>query len=215
MAEKILKATKREISTKGALNQLRKGGFVPGIFYLKGKGEIAFYVEEVAVNKFVFTSETNVIQFTIEGEEPLSCIIKDIQFDPVTDKVVHFDLQGLTLGQTLQLEIPISFIGSAVGVKEGGILQEQLHKLDVECLPRHIPQNLEIDVTELALGDSIHVSDLDFENIKILNSEDTSVVSVVQPRAEEEVEAEDDDEVIAASETAEPEVINKGKAEEE
>ena len=215
MAEKILKATKREVTTKGALNQLRKDGFVPGVFYLKGKDEIVFSVEEIALNKFVFTAETNVIQFKIDGEEPLSCIIKDIQFDPVTDRVVHFDLQGLTLGQTLQLEIPLNFVGSAVGVKEGGILQEQLHKLDVECLPRHIPQNLEIDVTELALGDSIHVGDLDFENIKILNSEDTSVVSVIQPRAEEEEETEDGDEAVVDSETAEPEVINKGKSEEE
>ncbi len=214
MAEKILKATKREITTKGAMNQLRRDGFVPGIFYIKGQDQIPFYVDEVALNKYVFTSETNVIELTFEGEEPLSCIIKDIQFDPVTDRVVHFDLQGLTLGQTLQLEIPLSFIGSAVGVKEGGILQEQLHKLDVECLPRHIPQNLEIDVTELSLGDSIHVGDLDFENIKILNSEDTSVVSVVQPRAEEE-ETEDDDEAVDTSETAEPEVISKGKPEEE
>ncbi len=215
MAEKILKATRREITTKGAINQLRKDGFVPGIFYLKGNDEIVFSVEEVALNKFVFTSETNVISFTIEGEEPLSCIIKDIQFDPVTDRVVHFDLQGLTLGQTLQLEIPLSFIGSAVGVKEGGILQEQLHKLDVECLPRHIPQNLEIDVTELSLGNSIHVRDLEFENIKILNSDDTSVVSVVQPRAEEEEETEEGDETVVASETAEPEVISKGKSDEE
>ena len=214
MAEKILKATRREITTKGAINQLRKDGFVPGIFYLKGKDEIVFSVEEVVLNKFVFTSETNVIQFTIEGEEPLSCIIKDIQFDPVTDRVVHFDLQGLTLGQTLQLEIPLSFIGSAVGVKEGGILQEQLHKLEVECLPRDIPQNLEIDVTELSLGNSIHVRDLEFENIKILNSDDTSVVSVVQPRAEEE-EIEEGDETVDASETAEPEVISKGKSDEE
>ncbi len=210
MAEKILKATKREISTKGAINQLRKDGFVPGVYYSKGHDEIIFSVDEVALNKFVFTSETNVIELTIEGEEPLSCIIKDVQFDPVTDRVVHVDLQGLTLGQTLQMEIPINFIGTAVGIKEGGILQEQLHKLEVECLPRNIPQHLEIDITNLSLGDSIHVSDLEFEGIKILTNEDASVVSVVQPRSEtEEEETEETDAV------AEPEVVAKGKSDEE
>ena len=215
MAEKVLKATKREISASGAkgiMNQLRKDGFVPGVYYSKGKEQINFTVEAITLNKYVYTSETNVLQLTFEGEEPLGAIIKDIQFDPVTDKVVHIDLLGLTLGQVLQLEIPLSFVGSAIGVKEGGILQEQLHKLDVECLPRHIPQNLEIDVSELALGDSIHVSDLDFENIKILNSDDTSVVSVVQPKVEEE---EVDEDAVDSDVPAQPEVISKGKTDED
>ena len=215
MAEKVLKATKREISASGAkgiMNQLRKDGFVPGVYYSKGKEQINFTVEAITLNKYVYTAETNVLQLTFEGEEPLSAIIKDIQFDPVTDKVVHIDLLGLTLGQVLQLEIPLSFVGSAIGVKEGGILQEQLHKLDVECLPRHIPQNLEIDVSELALGDSIHVSDLEFENIKILNSDDTSVVSVVQPKVEEE---EVDEDAVDSDVPAQPEVISKGKTDED
>ncbi len=215
MAEKVLKATKREISASGAkgiMNQLRKDGFVPGVYYSKGKEQINFTVEAITLNKYVYTAETNVLQLTFEGEEPLGSIIKDIQFDPVTDKVVHIDLLGLTLGQVLQLEIPLSFVGSAIGVKEGGILQEQLHKLDVECLPRHIPQNLEINVSELALGDSIHVSDLEFENIKILNSDDTSVVSVVQPKVEEE---EVDEDAVDSDVPAQPEVISKGKTDED
>jgi len=210
MAEMILKATKREISTKGAINQLRRDGFVPGIFYSKGKEEIPFAVEEVALNKLVFTSGTNIIQLTFEGEEPIGCIIKDLQFDPVSDKVVHIDMLGVTLGQMLQVEIPLNFTGSAVGVKEGGILQEQLHKLDVECLPRNIPQHLEIDVTNLNFGDSLFVRDLEFENVRILNSEDAIVVSVVAPKAEE-VEIDEDE----VDETVEPEVISKGKSEED
>lgn len=216
MAEKILKATKREISAtgaKGIMNQLRRDGFVPGVYYSKGKDQITFAVEEVALNKYVFTSKTNIIQLTFEGEEAVGCIIKNVQFDPVTDKVVHIDMLGVTLGQVLQLEVPIHFVGSAIGIKEGGILQEQLHRLEVECLPRHIPENLEIDVTELNIGDSIYIKDLEFENITLLNNEDTNVVSVVAPRAEEEEEVETDE--IDSDETVEPEVIAKGKSEEE
>lgn len=211
MDEKILHAKKREMTTKGAVKQLRRDGFVPGIYYSKGNEQVAFSCDAIELNRYVFTSETNIIQLTIEGEEPLGCIVKDVQFDPVTDKVVHVDLLGVTLGQTLQLEVPVSFIGSAVGVKEGGILQEQLHKLDVEVLPRNIPQNLEVDVTELGIGDSIYVKDLDFEDIKFLNSDDTMVVTVVPPKAEEVEESDED----AVSEIAEPEVINKGKTDEE
>ena len=210
MAEKILEAKKRELGTKGDLNQLRKGGFVPGIYYSKGKEQINFSVEEVVLNKLVYTAATNVIQLTFEGEEALGCIIKDVQFDPVTDKIVHFDLQGLTFGQVLQLEIPLSFVGAANGVKEGGILQEQLHKIDVECLPRHIPQNLEVDVTELNVGDSIHVRDLEFENIKVLTNGEAIVAAVVLPKLEEE-EVSEDEEI----EIAQPEVIGKDKTEED
>ena len=217
MAEKILKATKREISAtgaKGIMNQLRKDGFVPGVYYSKGQEQINFAVEAIALNKYVFTSKTNIIQLTFEGEEGIGCIIKDVQFDPVTDKVVHIDMLGVVLGQVLQLEVPVSFTGSAIGVKEGGILQEQLHKLEVECLPRHIPENLEIDVTELNIGDSIYIRDLEFENITLLNNETTNVVSVVAPRAEEE-EVDEDEVDIDSDEAAQPEVIAKGKTDED
>lgn len=191
MAEKILKAKKREITTKGAINQLRKSGFVPGIYYSKGKDQITFSVEEVALNKLVFTSETSIIQLSFDGEEQLGCVIKDVQFDPVTDKVVHFDVQGVTLGELLQIELPISLIGTSAGVKDGGILQELTHKLDVECLPRDIPQHIEIDISGLKVGESIHVRDLSFENIKILNNEDTVIVSIVHPKIEVEDSSDD------------------------
>ena len=219
MAEKILAAKKREIGTKGAMNQLRRDGFVPGIYYSKGKEQIAFSVEEVLLNKYVFTSKTNILQLTFEGDEGIGCIIKDIQFDPVTDKVVHVDMLGVTLGQVLQLEVPVHFVGIAAGLKEGGILQESLHKLEGECLPKHIPENLEIDVTVLNIGDSIYIRDLEFENITLLNNNDTNVVSVVAPRAEEEEEEEVDEELetdeIDSDDPDQPEVIAKGKTDKE
>jgi len=212
MAEKILKAKKREITTKGAVKQLRREGYVPGIFYSKGNEGIPFAVEEVELNKVVFTSERNIIQLTFEDEkDTLGCVVKDVQFDPVSDKIVHVDMQGVTLGELLQLEVPISFVGSPVGVKEGGILQEQLHKIEIECMPRHIPQSLEVEISELGIGDSIFVKDLEFENIKFITPEDAVIVSVTAPKAEVEETTED----VTEEGTAEPEVISKGKSEEE
>jgi large subunit ribosomal protein L25 len=213
MAEISLNAKKREVSTKGTLNQMRKEGMVPCVYYSKGKDTISFFAQEVELNPLVFTSDTNLVHLKIDDMEQLDCIIKDVQFDPVTDRIVHIDFMGITYGQVLQIQIPVSLVGSSEGVKQGGLLQHYLHKLDVECLPRHIPEHLEIDVTHLKVGDTIHVRDLDYENINILNSEDAAVVSVTVPKIV--VEEEEVEEEAVEAEAAEPEVIGKGKAEEE
>ncbi len=209
MAEISLKAEKREITTKGAVNELRRSGFIPGTYYSKGSDPISFSVFENDINPLVFTSETNMINITIGDNEPLLCVIKDVQFDPVTDKVIHLDVIGVTLGQVMTFEVPLNFVGTAPGVKEGGILQEFLHKLEISCMPRHLPDSLEVVIDSLSLGDSIHVRDLSYDDIEILNSEDAAVVSVIAPRAEEVAE-EVEEEVMT-----EPEVISKGKSEEE
>lgn len=211
MSDIKLPAKKRDITTKGAVNQSRKQGFVPGVFYSKGVDPVAFTVAEIALKPVVFTSETHLINLEIEGQEPVRCILKDVQFDPVTDRVIHVDLYGVTVGQTLQIQVPVQVIGSSVGVKEGGKLQVQLHKIDVECLPKDIPEHIEIDVTSLAMGDSIHARDLKIENVTIITPEDVVVVTVTAPKvAAEDVAAE-----AEAEESGEPEVIGKGKSEEE
>ena len=209
MAEIVLAAKKREISNKGANKNSRKNGVIPCIFYLKGNDPIPFSVDEVTLKPLVFTSEAHIINLIFENEKPIGTIIKDVQFDPVTDRIVHVDFHGITLGQKLEIQIPVNLIGSSKGIKEGGILQQGLHKLDVECLPKDIPEQIDIDITELQIGDSIHIRDLKFENITLLNHEDSSVVSIVAPREEEDTEEEDD------KDSAEPEVIGKDKTDEE
>lgn len=212
MAEFSLKAKKRELTTKGYLTDLRKKGFVPGVFYIKNEESKPIYVTESELRKFVYTPETHIIALTIDEGEEIHCIISDVQFDPVTDKIIHFDLHGVTYGQVIHVQIPIQLVGTAVGVKEGGILQHQLHKVDVECLPRHIPKHLEVDISELKIGDSIRISDLNFENIKLLNPPDATVVSVIHSR----VETAETKEVLPGEEQpTEPEVISKGKVESE
>lgn len=214
MAEIKVIAEKRELSTKGALNQLRRDGYVPGIFYLKGEEPINFYAEASAINPLVYTAENHICQLVVDGGEERLCILKDIQFDPVTEQILHVDLLGLTKGQELSLQIPISYVGQAEGVKAGGNLAIFLHKLEVSCLPRHIPSNVTVDVTKLNVGDSIHVRDLEFENLKIMNGEDVLVVAVQKARGMDEDAAAGDEDAIE-TEAAEPEVIAKGKTEEE
>ncbi len=211
MEKVVLKANIREDFSKSSRNSLRKNGRIPGVFYSRNIKPFSFEVQEQALNPLVYTSQTHLISLEIEGHDEHECIVKDIQFDPITDKVVHFDLYGLTKGEKIELEVPIQFLGSAVGVKEGGIVQQVLHKLNIECLPKDIPNHLEINITQLKLGDAIHVSDLNFENITIITSEDSVVVAVTHPKVEKEkVEGEEGE-----AEAAQPEVIGKGKDEED
>lgn len=210
MEKVVLVANERKTFTKADVNSIRNNGRVPGIYYLKNTQPIAIDVPEKQIKPLVFTAETHLVSLQIDGKGDFDCIVKDVQFDPVTDRIVHFDLLGLTSNEKFQLEVPVQFVGAPVGVKEGGIIQQTLHKLQIECLPADIPQHLEINITNLKLGESIHVKDLTFPNIDILTNEDSVVVACTHPKVEKEATAE------GAEGAAEPEVIAaKGKAEEE
>lgn len=211
MKELTLSAKKREISTKGAVNQLRRDKQIPGIFYMKGSSPVNISVHENALRPLVFTSETHLVKLELEGGDTHQAILKDVQFDPVTDKVIHFDLFGLVEGQTLEIQVPIILQGQPAGIKDGGVIQVNLHKLDVECVPSDIPDHILLDIAPLKVGDSIHVRDLKLEKVTIKNQLDVSIVAVVIPRQKVEATAEPGAEAAAA----EPEVISKGKQEEE
>ncbi len=213
MLDVNITAEERKISTKGAVNQLRRDGKVPGVLYSKEMEPINFTVTEISLKPVVYTTEMHLVNLKIGDNKEVKSILKDVQFDPLTDRIMHIDFQAITVGQVLQLQVPVNFVGQAIGVKAGGSLQQTFNKLDIECLPKHIPESLEIDITNLEIGDVIKVADLSYENIKILNPEDTTIIAITAPRIEEEEETAD----ILADETesAEPEVITKGKAEEE
>ncbi len=209
MEKVVLKANVRTTTTKNSNNSLRREGRVPGIFYSKHSQPISIDVLEKTIKPFVYTSETHLISLQVNENEEHECVIKDVQFDPVTDKIIHFDLLGLTVGEKFQLEVPVQYHGSPVGVKEGGVLQISLHKLEIECLPKDIPQHIDLNIQDLKLGDAIHVSDLNIEGITVLSPEDTLLVAIVHPKAEKEATAEGAEEA-----QTEPEVVGKAKEEE-
>ena len=218
MAVKNLAAQKREDIANSALKTARKQGNVPGVFYYKGTQSIPVYVKDTALNQFVYTSEVHIINLKIEGmDSSFNCILKDIQFDPISDRPIHFDLLGISEHEKIKLEIPVALIGSPIGAKEGGIIQHSLHRVEIECLPKDIPSHLEINIENLKIGDSIHVSDLLHEHFTILDSPDTTVVAVVPPTVEVVEAPPAEGEAVPAEgeeEKAEPEVISKGKKEE-
>ena len=209
MDKVVLEAKKRTKIDKASRSALRKEGRVPAIYYSKHHDPLPIDISERSLHPLVFTSKTHLISLTVDGHEDLDCIIKDVQFDPVTEKIVHIDLLGLKKGEKIQIEVPVQLMGTPIGIKEGGILQHTLHKLEVECLPVDIPEHIEIDVTNLKLGDSIHIKDIKLDKLDILNSEDSIIASVTHPKVEKEATPAEGEEV------KEPEVINKSKSEEE
>jgi large subunit ribosomal protein L25 len=212
MENVILKANKRDAHSKSEKNKLRNSGKVLGVFYMKEHESLPLYVNEKEINPLVFTSDTHIISLKVDGSEEHECIIKDVQFDPITDRVIHFDLLGLTKGETFQLEVPVQLKGNPIGVKEGGIIQHIIHKLEIECLPKDIPQHIDIDITNLKIGDAIHVRDLKLENISFVTSEGAVIVAITHPKVEAEpAPAEEQIE----GEIAQPELVGKGKEEKE
>ncbi len=211
MKKVILEAKMRTKIDKASRSALRKEGRVPAIFYSRHHQPLSIDVSERALQPLVFTSKTNLISLNVDGQDEVDCIIKDVQFDPVTEKIVHIDLLGLKKGEKIQIEVPVKLIGIPIGIKEGGILQHTLHKIEVECLPADIPEHIEIDVTNIKLGSSIHVGDLKFDNFIILNSEDAIIASVTHPKIEVEAVAAP---AVEGEEIKEPEVIAKGKPQE-
>jgi large subunit ribosomal protein L25 len=205
MSEISVQASKRTLSTKGAVNQSRKAGNVPGVFYSKGVEPIAITLPESSLKPLVYTSETHLVNLKVEDQE-LKAILKSIQFHPVTDRIIHVDFQGISADQPIELEVPVALEGQAKGVKEGGIIQHSLHKLRVSCLPANIPEHITINISELSLGHAVHVKDLTIEGVTFLHPEEAIIVSVVIPRAAQEATP-----ALPGEAASEPEVISKGK----
>jgi large subunit ribosomal protein L25 len=212
MATVNLTAQKREDLGNSVTKTNRKKGLIPGVFYFKNSPSIPISVKAAALNPFVYTSEVRIINLQIEGEQKSqNCILKDIQFDPVTDKPIHFDLLGISENEKITVEVPVKLIGTPIGVRDGGVIQHILYSLEVECLPAHIPAHIDVDISKLAIGDSIVIGDLNIENVEIFGAKDATLVAVVPPA----VESKETPTAETETTEAEPEVISKGKKEED
>lgn len=181
---------KKRSSGKRATKDVRQAGMIPGVFYAKGKEPIAVATTHKQLRSAVYTSDTHIINLRVEGGETLDCILRDVSFDPVTDAITHFDLQGIIEGQTIHLEVPIILTGNAKGVTIGGGLMEHLaHKLHIQCLPHALPEHIEVDVTSLEVGKSIHASDIHVPGAKILTAPETVIVIVHARRTQADASA--------------------------
>jgi large subunit ribosomal protein L25 len=216
MAEKILHAALRQEKGKSPVRRLRRQGQIPCVLYGVDKGSVALMVEKNELEKLLSESHA-VIRLKIDDEEERS-VVKEIQYHPLKGDIIHLDLQRVKAGQEIHLTVPIKFIGSAPGVKSGGVFQTIRNELDISTLPKYIPNEIEIDISHMELWDTIHIKDLKLEHIKIHHEPDSSICSIVLPKVvEEPVAAEEELEegLIEEEEEKEPEVITARSKDEE
>lgn len=208
MSENLLQAETREIAGKEFAKKLRKQGRVPGVFYAHDEQSIPIVLDEKETMKFL-TSEIGLIDFQIGKKRKRKAIIKEIQTDPVKQTLLHVDVMGVHLKEKINVEVPLHFIGDAIGVKQqGGILHQYLRSVEVSCLPLDIPERIEIDVTNLNIGDTITLKSLSIENVEILGDLEQPVVNVLTPtivkeRVEEVAEIPAEEAKEAEAESAE------------
>ncbi len=182
MNKVALKATRRETGKK-AVKSIRRSGNVPGVFYKNGQEPVSISVNPVDMKTLIYTNEAKLIDLEIEGNAGTqSCFIKEMKFCPITEKLIHFDLLGLNDDQKIVFVVPVSVTGSSAGVRQGGILQQNLHRIKVKCYPKDLPNKLEIDITNLGVGDVVQVSDLLSEKYDFILPKTTSVVQVTKSR---------------------------------
>lgn len=191
MSDVVLKAVTRKNTGTKVAKDLRREGRVPGIYYgHKEKNVILSLDLKELVN--VITMETGLLDLKIDKKKEKKCIIKDIQFDPISNRPIHVDVMGVNLTEKITVSVPVHIIGSAIGVKdEGGILNVVQHEISVSCLPLDLPDNIEVDVTDLNIGDSVHIKEITIDKVEILNDPEVVIVSVVIPRALKEEKPEE------------------------
>lgn len=178
---------------KKASNDLRKEGLVPCVMYAGGEETIHFAAETKDVNELIFTDEFQKATVQVDGQE-YECILKQAQFHPVTDELIHVDFQRLMPGTAITVRVPVRLTGFAKGVQAGGRLDLKIRRLLIKALPKDLIDHIELDVTNLALGKSIKVKDINLDNIEIMNSPTSPVAQVTIPRALRGGGAEDEEE---------------------
>ena len=194
MAQSTLSVTRRKGVGKSASKRIRKEGFIPGVLYGRDilEGSIPLTVNPLELKRALSTEakERTLLELKIkdDGGEELTkiALLREVQYDHLTGRPLHFDFQEILMQEKITVEVPIEIVGKSVGVSAGGILEEILREIEVECLPAAIPTSIKIDVSNLGIGDSIHIGDIEFpEGVEVLHDSDETVVTVLAPAVEE------------------------------
>jgi large subunit ribosomal protein L25 len=210
-----VEAEPREDFGKNAARRMRRTGRIPGVVYGGGGPVIPLTVDPDGIRRILHSESGHNAIFALEirGKAPARVMIRDWQSEPIHGDLLHVDLVRIALDAKLKLKVPIHVTGEPEGVKiQGGIFEFVLREIEVECLPDDIPEAITVDVTHLTIGRNLRVADLPMgTKVKVLTDTNRVVAHVVALRAEEEEKPAE----VAEAAPAEPEVIRKGKAEEE
>ena len=198
-----INGSKRESVGKKAVRALRNADQVPCVLYGgEGKSTMHFAAPELAFSKLVYTPNAHTVEIAIEGGETYDAVLQDIQFHPVTDRILHVDFYQLFEDKEISMEVPVHIIGTSKGVLNGGVLRRNSRKLRVRALPKNLPDFLEADITPLKIGDKLFVTELKGEDFEILHTDNTVVCQIKTARAAIVVE-EDEEELEEGEEGTE------------
>jgi len=209
----VVTAKPRQVPANGKFNknaarQVRVAGKIPAVVYGAGKESVAVEVDPKQILRILHSESghNTIFDADIAGQGLAKVMIVDWQYEPIRDTLLHVDLKRIAMDKAMKASVPVRLIGVAIGVKnEGGMLDQVLREVEIECLPSDIPSHIDVDITNLALHGAIRVGDLPKSgSIKYLDAEDATVAHVVSIRAEAEP-------VAAVAAPTEPEVAKKGK----
>jgi large subunit ribosomal protein L25 len=208
-----LHAEKRDKTGKGVARSLRREGVVPAVLY-RGGSSMPIKINTKELSGFMHATAGEQVMVDIEfsdGEKRLA-LMKDYQVDPLKGELLHTDFFEVSLTEKIKVTVHVTTVGEPIGVKrDAGLLQYGTREIEIQCLPDRVPGHVEVDVSGLEIGKAIHVGDLSLgEGVEVLTDAGDLIATVTAPIVEAKVEAE-----VAAPEVAEPEVIKKGKKEEE
>jgi large subunit ribosomal protein L25 len=221
MPEVVVTKPREGKFTKNAARRVRVAGKIPAVLYGSGHDPVAIEVDPKQISRILFseTGHNTIFDVQVTGQSAAKAMIVDWQREPIKDQLIHIDMKRIALDKALRVKVRVKLLGIPVGVKaSGGILDQVLREVEIECLPADIPANIAVDVSNLEMFQSLRVSGLpQSDSIKILNAQDATVAHVVSIREEAptaaEVEAAAAADAAAASTatTGEPEVAKKGK----
>ena len=201
-----------ELRSKAA-KSLRKKGIVPGVLYYSGEENVNISIER-SVLFHAMQSGQRIFEIDQEGESQYT-MIKQLQYHPVTDEIIHVDLMRVRRSEKITISVPLILVGDSIGVKEGGVLSQSLNQIEISCFPTDVPEQIELNIEDLELNSAKSVADLelDLEDVDIVTDPSLNIVSITPPASEEEV-VEDIEEEETLDEGGEP-AVETSKNEEE
>ena len=207
MAERmVLDAEIRELTGSNYVKNIRKTGKVPAVFYTHGEEPIVLTLDEANLRDLLLHG-AKLNDIVIDKQEARRFVFREIQYHPVTENVLHVDIMGVRRDEVIQIDVPISLVGEAEGVKVGGILEHLLHMATISCKAEEIPENIEVDISALEMGDTMTIADIKTGNFEFVTPENYAIATVSVPKEEEEPEVEEDleegDEGVETEESAE------------
>ena len=187
MAKKTsLKAAPRARTGSGRLNQMRREGWVPSVIYGKGTENINLKVDAKTFSDLLAhsSSENIIVNLDIEGHGTRLAFLQSIQHDPISAKVLHADFRSIDENTAITAHIPTHLNGESAGVKAGGLVEQYVHAIEITCLPNDLPETIEVDISHLQVGDSLHIGDITYPaGVKATHAADVVVAHIGKPSA--------------------------------